>query len=308
MLIGMSKHELDSKEQQRDHRPPGEVVVGSIQVARGRAMPPGTWVEDADMGSVIIPVTPPADNFTPAGKMGYRIRHCGGNLPDPHMLPGFDVRAVAGTQGPPFLVLYWKDGATSSHPPIRFLLSVAAVDLGGNVGPCTYFAVCDPSVAPAVVDEIRYDPRALRIVNEGANGWLLTTGSSRMLMFDNEQDARNGLAVAQRYTREGFVGRSNHRMNREQYIFHYWAGSSGLPPAPLSRIDAIAYQPQNVFAHDLGAAGWRLQDGGSYLTLADNVSDALAQLRIVKQHNRICFVGRGNHRPNRDSYIMTYWE
>jgi hypothetical protein len=39
----------------------------------------------------------------------------------------------------------------------------------------------------------------LFIVDEGANGWLLTEGGShRMMMLDNKQDAEEALAVAKR--------------------------------------------------------------------------------------------------------------
>jgi len=41
---------------------------------------------------------------------------------------------------------------------------------------------------------------------------------------------------------------------------------------------------------------------------ADDMNDALAVVGIVERHTRMCFIGRGNRRPNRKSYIMTYWE
>jgi hypothetical protein len=158
------------------------------------------------------------------------------------------------------------------------------------------------------VDEIAYNPNTLRIVDEGANGWLLTDGNSRMKMFDNKEDARNGMAVARRYTRQGFVGRENHRSNRIDYITEYWAGNSGLPWQPLTKIDAIPYNPRNVVAEDLDAKGWRLKEGNHWMVLADDFDDALAVLRIIERYTRLCFIGRGNKRPNRKQYIMTYWE
>jgi hypothetical protein len=158
------------------------------------------------------------------------------------------------------------------------------------------------------VDEIAYNPRTLRIVDQGASGWLLTDGASRMKMFDNKEDARNGMCVAHRYTRQGFVGRDNPRANRIDYIMEYWTGSSGLPLEPLTKVDAIPYNPVNVRAVDADALGWRIQDGNSSLLLAHDLDDALAMLWQVERHTRMCFIGRGNNRPNRKSYIMTYWE
>ncbi len=67
-------------------------------------------------------------------------------------------------------------------------------------------------------DELRYDPHKLRVVYEGARGWLLTDGRSRMKMFSNKEDARNGLRVARRHTRHGFIGRDNPRTDRMDYI------------------------------------------------------------------------------------------
>jgi hypothetical protein len=159
------------------------------------------------------------------------------------------------------------------------------------------------------VDELPYNPAALRIVDEGANGWLLTDGVSRMKMFDTKEDARNALRVARRYTRHGFVGRDNPRgAKRMDYITEYWAGNSGLPWEPLTTTDAIPYNPLNVVAEDLDAQGWRLREGNHWMLLANDLNDALAILRVVERYSRMCFIGRNNHRPNRKSYIMTYWE
>ena len=157
-------------------------------------------------------------------------------------------------------------------------------------------------------DELAYNPKALRIVDEGANGWLLTDGVSRMKMLDNKEDARNALLVARRHTRHGFVGRDNPRPNRIDYITEYWAGSSGLPHEPLTKVDAIPYNPTKVVAEDIDADGWRLKEGNHWMLLAHDLNDALAILRVVERYTKMCFIGRNNHRPNRKSYIMTYWE
>jgi hypothetical protein len=157
-------------------------------------------------------------------------------------------------------------------------------------------------------DELPYNPRNLRIVDEGPKGWLLTDGVSRMKMLDNKEDARNALRVARRHTRHGFIGRDNPRGNRIDYITEYWAGSSGLPYEPLTKVDGIPYKPTNVVAEDLDAEGWRLKEGNHWMLLAHDMNDALAVLRIVERHTRMCFIGRDNQRPNRKSYIMTYWE
>ena len=157
-------------------------------------------------------------------------------------------------------------------------------------------------------DELPYNPTKLRIVDEGASGWLLTDGVSRMKMLNNKEDARNALRVARRHTRHGFVGRDNPRSNRLDYITEYWTGNSGLAHEPLTKVDCIPYNPTNVVAEDLDAKGWRLKEGSHWMLLAHDLNDALAILRVVERHTRMCFIGRDNTRPNRKSYIMTYWE
>jgi len=157
-------------------------------------------------------------------------------------------------------------------------------------------------------DELPYDPRALHVIDEGSTGWLLTDGTSRMKMFDTAEDARNGLRVARRHTRHGYVGRDNPRANRLDYVVEYWTGHSGLPWEPLTRTDTIAYHPATVVAEDRDAAGWLLRDGAGWMVLAHDLDDALAALRVVERHSRVGFIGRGNQRPDRKRYIMTYWE
>lgn len=157
-------------------------------------------------------------------------------------------------------------------------------------------------------DEIPYDPEKLRIVDEATAGWLLTDGRMRMKMFDNKEDARNGLCVARRHTRQCFVGRDNPRGNRRDYIIEYWAGDSGLPHEALTRTDAVSYSPNSVVAEDRDADGWRIRDGNMAMLIAHDLDDALAALGIVERHTRQCFIGRSNQRPNRKDYIMMYWE
>lgn len=157
-------------------------------------------------------------------------------------------------------------------------------------------------------DEISYNPRRLRIVNEGTKGWLLTDGTSRMKLLDNKEDARNALRVARRHTRHGFIGRDNDRTNRSGYIIEYWAGSSGLPYEPLTKVDSIPYNPANIVAEHLSEQGWRLKEGGHWMQMAHDFNDALALLQVAERHTKMCFIGRSNKRSNRRGYIMTYWE
>lgn len=157
-------------------------------------------------------------------------------------------------------------------------------------------------------DLIHYNPRNLRIVDEGSKGWLLTDGRSRIKLLDNKEDARNALRVARRYTRHGFIGRDNTRSNRSDYIIEYWDGNSGLPHEPLTKVDAIPYNPDNVTAEYKKNDGWLLKEGSHWMQRAHDFNDALALLQLAKRHTKLCFIGRSNKRPNRKQYIMQYWE
>jgi hypothetical protein len=193
-------------------------------------------------------------------------------------------------------------GAPAAHADGCFLIGYGQCGIDNRM-----FLIQDPYEV-FTVDELPYNPTRLRIVDEGANGWLLTDGRSRMKMLATKEDARNALRVARRYTRHGFVGRDNARSNRRDYINEYWAGNSGLPWEPLTRTDAISYNPNNVVAEDLDAKGWRIRDGNHWMLLAHDMNDALAILRIVERYSKICFIGRGNTMPDRKRFIMTYWE
>ena len=193
-------------------------------------------------------------------------------------------------------------GTNAAHPDGCFLIAY------GQVGIDARMYVPQDVYDVYTVDEIRYDPTKLVVVDRGALGWMLTDGSMSMRLFDNAEDARNGLRVARRYNKQCFVGRDNPRPNRRDYLLEYWAGNSGLPWEPLTRTDSIPYHPATVVATDLDAQGWRLQDGNNWMLIAHDMNDALAMLQVVERASRMSFIGRNNTRPNRKDYIMTYFE
>jgi hypothetical protein len=156
-------------------------------------------------------------------------------------------------------------------------------------------------------DCLPYNPDNLSIINEGASGWLLTDGVSRMLILDNQTDAQNALALAQRHTEHCFIGRDNTRSNRLSYIVEYWDGSSG-ENTTISNEDCINYNENNLSIVDLGATGWRITDGFSAMLILDNLDDANDALLLTQTFSEQCFIGRGNNRDNRLSYIVEYWK
>jgi hypothetical protein len=156
-------------------------------------------------------------------------------------------------------------------------------------------------------DCISYNPLSLRIEDEGARGWLLTDGSSRMLMLDNQADARKALALAKRHTHQCFIGRNNQRPNRKDYIVEYWKGNSGIQ-TDLGQEDCIRYNPNALRIVNEGAQGWLLTDGSSRMLMLDNQADANKALALAKNYTHQCFIGRNNQRPDRQDYIVGYWK
>jgi hypothetical protein len=156
-------------------------------------------------------------------------------------------------------------------------------------------------------DCLQYRPVSLRIVDEGARGWLLTDGSDRILMLDNEDDARAALALARGHTHHCFIGRDNSRADRSRYIVEFWMGDSGLDsPPPTS--DCIRYRRDSLRIVNEGDRGWLLTDGSDRMLMLANENDARAALELASLHNAMCFIGRGNQRSNRSDYIVLYWQ
>jgi hypothetical protein len=155
-------------------------------------------------------------------------------------------------------------------------------------------------------DCLPYNPNNLRIENEGARGWLLTDGSSRMLTLDNRADAERALALARRHTAHCFIGRDNRRPNRRDFIVEYWTGNSGITTT-IPGEDCISYNSGSLRIANEGAGGWLLTDGSSRMVMLDNRADAEQALGVASGSSRQCFIGRNNSRPNRKDYIVQYW-
>jgi hypothetical protein len=155
-------------------------------------------------------------------------------------------------------------------------------------------------------DCLPYNPNRLRIVNEGASGWLLTDGGSRMLILDNRADAERALALARMHTAHCFIGRGNRQPNRKDFIMEYWTGDSGIETT-IPGEDCISYNSSSLEIRNEGASGWLLTDGSSRMVTLDSRSDAEQAMGIASGSSRQCFIGRNNRRPNRKDYIVGYW-
>jgi hypothetical protein len=71
---------------------------------------------------------------------------------------------------------------------------------------------------------VPYDPATLKIEAFGSSGaWRLLRGDGAIFrMFDNREDAEAGLAVAKAHTQLCYIGKSNTRPDRVNYVMEYW--------------------------------------------------------------------------------------
>lgn len=76
--------------------------------------------------------------------------------------------------------------------------------------------------APGPADCIAYDRTSLTIEDLGSNVWRLVAAGAPMASFDGEADAQAGLALADAYGEQCFIGRDNSRTERIRYIREFW--------------------------------------------------------------------------------------
>lgn len=161
---------------------------------------------------------------------------------------------------------------------------------------------------PATEDCINHDPTKLAVVyNSTDNLWQVVEGGTHyMLAYKREIDAQTGLAVAKRYTKHCFIGRGNTRTERYRYIMDYYRGPSGIAtviPSP----DCLTHNGDNLSIEDLGATGWRVNQGSEAIALFDTKADAQAAILVMKHYNRHCYIGRGYSGSDRLKYITDYF-
>jgi len=104
-----------------------------VEVSRGRGLGcnginswEGSSLDDA--GMIVISITPPSDDRTPAELIGYRVIHLEGDLQG-ELSPDYDFR-IEGEA----IYLHWIDGRTDDQEPIDLTIAIQAIDLAGNLG------------------------------------------------------------------------------------------------------------------------------------------------------------------------------
>jgi hypothetical protein len=166
--------------------------------------------------------------------------------------------------------------------------------------------------APRHEDCLPYNPQTLKVVEEELmNTWRLTDGHSSMLTFGTAQDAENGLAVAERYSEQCFIGR--HASTRpgaktdahQRYIVNYWKAPTGKQTR-ISPEACQAYVGSELRAEDNGAAGWTVTDERDFHVPVDNSADADALITLARQYTAHCTIGGTD--PPSPVRRVDYWK
>lgn len=138
-------------------------------------------------------------------------------------------------------------------------------------------------------------------VNDGAKTVLRVPGGP------GENVGQKGLALAQRYRKHCFLGRTNTREDKNSYVFDYWRDASGMTPTIADQEDDCSgYNRSNLTVEDMGSGhGWRVKDHDHVLHVFDNESDARNGKLVLSKYSKICFLGNsGDDDPDLVSYSL----
>jgi hypothetical protein len=128
-----------------------------------------------------------------------------------------------------------------------------------------------------------------------------------VLALDNETDARRALALAKRHKAHCYLGRNNPLPNKSDFIIEYWDGASGVATT-IETEDCVALDKPALGIAEARSGGWVLADSKQRLLAAATREDAHRAWEIAQRHSALCFIGRGNKRPNQRDYIVQYWK
>ena len=163
-----------------------------------------------------------------------------------------------------------------------------------------------PVIVKSDEDCLTYEPGTVAMSKDNVVGWRVADGGTTLATLDKESDAKQALALARRFKKRCFIGRSNTRINRSDYIIDYWAMPTNVP-SPIPNEDCREYDRASLTSKEVGAAGFSLEDRSGRLTLADTKADAQKAWNIAKDHTALCSIGYRNTRQNRRDYVVQYW-
>lgn len=178
---------------------------------------------------------------------------------------------------------------TDADPP------TGTTDTPTDVDPATV-TTDTPTAYPAPSfdeDCLPQEPEAVEIVEDG-DQWLLTDGDSRMLLFEEFEQAKRARDVIQHYgfTRWCFLGRPDPSMQ-------YWLVDGGPPvrgePA-VETEDCIPVDRSTLSVERYGDGDWRLTTDDQIVLATSSEEEAERALDVIDHYefDQQCFVGRPN--------------
>jgi Big-like domain-containing protein len=156
----------------------------------------------------------------------------------------------------------------------------------------------DPTNVSAIPD--RLDPTAEDITSPVPS---LPGFFGLLAGADNPTDAKNLVALFQRYSQVCYIGRNY----GPRFTLTYFKGASGQQTT-IAPEDCVAYSAGAVQVVNQGANGWAVMSGGTQLFLINDAFEATLASAVAAQASNECFIGRGNTRPNPYGFITEYWK
>jgi hypothetical protein len=163
---------------------------------------------------------------------------------------------------------------------------------------------------PSPADCISYNPSNLTVSFDSTKSlYTVSDGSNVVAVAYGNVGGEVGLqalALAQRYTKHCFLGRSNTRDDHATYVFDYWPSPSGKTPTiPDQDNSCNQYNNKNLTVEDMGDNdGWRVKDHDDVLHEFDNQTDANNGKLVLLKYSQACQIGDSGGGSNP---VLTYF-
>lgn len=248
--------------------------------------------------SVATTITVPQG--TPAGTYTFRLDAKAEDNPDEDYTEGPSAQFIvpAAPKPVPWWKRYWWIIAIVAVVLIGIVLAVVLLSGDDDAAP----PVATPGPPEVTLPErncLEYDPASVTVEDRGAEGFAVNSGTGRLALLDNAEDAEQGRLLAQAHTKRCQIGSGSNAVE-------YWLGEGGGPRPPQR--DCLPYDPATLRIEDESPNGFLLANSQSRMAVLDTRPEAEDLLTIAKAFTNRCFIGRDNRRANRRDFLLTYWE
>ena len=161
-----------------------------------------------------------------------------------------------------------------------------------------------PPVATTTEDCRSYDPAGVTVTHTNPSDYIVWgrsaapgrgRGNTPLGVFLTEDDANNARALAERFSKQCFIGRRSParptRANPNENQITYWSGPSGRTSV-MTAETCLTYVPARVHAVDKGNGRWTVTDDGTLTLKFDDRDAAATAVTFVKKFTAHCTIGR----------------